>query len=42
MFSICEICGYTAEPQDTICMVCTDMSKPRSTWVRLVKKVGSN
>lgn len=39
MFSLCEKCGYTADPQDIVCVVCTDLTAPRSEWVRMVKRV---
>jgi len=41
MFSQCLKCGYIAEPQDIFCVVCSDLSAPSSTWVRMTRIVGN-
>lgn len=42
MFSLCEKCGYTAEPQDIFCPVCpTTKVNGRTEFVRLTRKVGN-
>ena len=39
MFSLCEKCGYTAEPQDSFCPVCSDLDARPRVWVRMVQRV---
>jgi uncharacterized OB-fold protein len=38
MFSLCETCGYTAEPQDIWCSVCY---RNKKEFVRMIRKVGN-
>ena len=35
MFSLCKTCGYTAEPQDIWCPVCSDLNVRPRVWVRM-------
>lgn len=40
MFSLCPVCGYTAEPQDIFCVVCpTTIVKGRREFQRLERVV---
>ena len=44
MFSLCKTCGYTAEPQDIWCRVCSDLKATPKVWVRMenVVQITSN
>jgi lipopolysaccharide biosynthesis regulator YciM len=35
MISKCTTCGYTAEPQDIWCRVCSDLKATPKVWVRM-------